>query len=483
MNNNQEIRKVLAAMPSDHDASGVYRPTVEEIFTPAQHANALDPNTTVVVGSRGTGKSFWAGVLEQPETRALAASVYSHIGLDNSIVRSGYTGFSGGGVGSRAISQYVPDGEERVIGIDFWTAVILKAAISAFAKGPDVPSIKELMKLCADPEAADSQLAEIDQRLVKKGKRLIITFDALDTIAHDWKRATALTDTLFEVTWSLRAFRAIKAKIFIRPEQLNDDGLRFVEMPKIRSSRVQLEWSMLDLYGLLYWRLSETKQGSAKSAFSAVAADVGFKFPLDRIQRRLTWRLLDNRQAQELLMSRLAGQYMGRGIKKGRTYEWPYRHLADARGEVTPRSFVKLFVEAARFGGTNEYAISAEGIRRGLKEASKVRVEQLVIEYKWVKRALAPLAGLLVPCNAQQVYSRWEASNTLQVIRQAASSAENGFLPPFPYSKDKLADDPRRLAQAMERIGVISWRTDGRIDMPDLFRVAARMLKKGSVSP
>ena len=58
------IRRALADLPSDHDASGQHRPTVDEIFTPEQHANALDPNTPVVVGARGTGKSFWAGVLE-----------------------------------------------------------------------------------------------------------------------------------------------------------------------------------------------------------------------------------------------------------------------------------------------------------------------------------------------------------------------------------------------------------------------------------
>jgi hypothetical protein len=43
-------------------------------------------------------------------------------------------------------------------------------------------------------------------------------------------------------------------------------------------------------------------------------------------------------------------------------------------------------------------AISAEGIRDGLHAASKVRVDQLGIEYPWVKRALLPLAGLRVPC-------------------------------------------------------------------------------------
>jgi len=183
-------------------------------------------------------------------------------------------------------------------------------------------------------------------------------------------------------------------------------------------------------------------------------------------------------------MTRLAGPFMGKSNKKGKTYEWPYKHLADAKGEVTPRSFIKLFVEAAKFGSDRaDLALTVEGIRHGLREASKVRVDQLVVEYKWVKRALAPLAGLTVPCEASQIYRRWADSNTLNVIRRVSSDPESGFLPPFPFVVKSEADEDQRLVQAMERIGVFSYRSDGRVDMPDLFRVAARMLKKGGVAP
>src|SRR6187551_1151931 len=101
------IRKTLAALPSDHDASGQSRPTVDEIFTPPQHANALDPNTPIVVGARGTGKSFWAGVLEQEDTRAVAASAYPNLGLNRLIVQPGYTGFDGD-VTPKTINARVP---------------------------------------------------------------------------------------------------------------------------------------------------------------------------------------------------------------------------------------------------------------------------------------------------------------------------------------------------------------------------------------
>jgi hypothetical protein len=94
---------------------------------------------------------------------------------------------------------------------------------------------------------------------------------------------------------------------------------------------------------------------------------------------------------------------------------------------------------------------------------------------------LAPLAGLVVPCEAEVLYSRWEESNTVPLILEAAADDEKGFLPPFPLP----ANDNRLelLATAMQQINVLSVREDGRLDIPDLFRVAARMLKKGGIPP
>jgi hypothetical protein len=59
--------------------------------------------------------------------------------------------------------------------------------------------------------------------------------------------------------------------------------------------------------------------------------------------------------------------------------------------------------------------------------------------------------------------------------------AENqNYLPPFP-SKNNSGE--RDLCITLQRIGVMSRRNDDRIDMPDLFRVAAKLLKKGSITP
>jgi hypothetical protein len=63
------------------------------------------------------------------------------------------------------------------------------------------------------------------------------------------------------------------------------------------------------------------------------------------------------------------------GYKKGNTYNWPIAHLADAYDEVTPRSFLGMMTAAAAYGvPPDDRAITAEGIRHGLRAASKIRV-------------------------------------------------------------------------------------------------------------
>lgn len=476
------IRGMLSELPSDHDASGEHRPTVDEIFAPEQHANALDPNTPVVVGARGTGKSFWAGVLEQDETRAVAASAYPNLGLNRLIVRAGYTGLAGDNVVTvKTIDARVPFETERATASDFWLAVIMRAAKSAVHAQDEMPSIRELMTEYADPEDWAKEIKRLDNALTLGGKVLLVTFDALDTLSRDWKRSSLLIDSLFEVIWSLRARRSIRAKIFIRPEQLNDESLRFVELPKLRSSRVELEWTQAELYGLLFSRLASFPDARRKS-FSTFARRINASIPSDLERNRHRWALISDPAIQKQAVTTLAGPYMGSNKTKGGTYDWPYNHLADAQGKVTPRSFIKLFVEAAKYGqAPSDQAITAEGIRNGLREASKVRVDQLVVEYQWVKRALAPLAKLTVPCAPEAIFERWEESNTIKVILNAANDKDSGFLPPFPPRSK--GNHMELLAAAMERIGLISYRPDNRIDIPDLFRVAALMLKKGGTTP
>lgn len=471
-----KIRSALHRLPSDHDADGEHAPTTQEIFAPEQHASALDPYTAIVVGARGTGKSFWAGVLNNDDTRATAAEFYPDLGLEDIIVAPGYTSLQQ----QKILDSLVPHGSEIALGYTFWQALIIRSVEEKLYPGRAKKKLSYYMGKFNDPEEVEVFFDKLDKVLLKKNKIILLTFDALDTIAKQWSRSNLLLDSLFEVVWSLRAYKFIKAKIFIRPEQLNDESLRFVEMPKLRSARVELEWNQVELYGLLFSRLAYEAQSED---FIAFCKSYNYAVPsVASSKNKKEWKLLYSKDAQQKVMEAFAGLYMGSNPKKGKTYDWPYKHLADAYGNVTPRSFIKLFVEAAKFGPAHStQVITAEGIRHGLREASKVRVDQLGVEYIWVRRALAPLAGLRVPCEVKELYSRWKETSTINIILKASQDESNGFLPPFPPGTKM--DKSLALLEAMTKIGLIEYRHDGRIDMPDLFRVAASMLKKGGLAP
>jgi hypothetical protein len=184
-------------------------------------------------------------------------------------------------------------------------------------------------------------------------------------------------------------------------------------------------------------------------------------------------------------MTCLAGQFMGKGtyaFKKGSTYIWPTKHLADAFGEVTPRSFLGMMIAAAQYGTPpTDRALSPEGIRHGLREASKTRVDQLHQEFPWIKGVLAPMAGLLLPQKDEVIYRVWQTNRTIEQL--IGDAEQHSYLPPFSEQAIPISMGGRELFLALERIGVMFRRKDNRLDMPDLFRVAAKLLKKGALAP
>lgn len=477
------IRSAIASIPGDlsNDAVGAYVPKLEDIYPPETHATALDPAIPIVVGSRGAGKSFWSGVLGQTTTREAAAVAYPQLGLQELKVDFGFTGAIGGpdGVSAEMLNTLVPYDS----GVDqaraFWWATILRAA--ARTEGQQV-KLSECVRVSCNWETRDELINGHEQRLRRNREVLLIVYDALDAVATNWPRRRLLTEALLEVVWAMRAYHAIKLKLFLRPDQIDDDALRFVELSKLRTGAVRLAWSGTDLYGLLYSRLALTTKTDAGPAFAQLLSSVNIR-PVDRVTvLSRQWVLAYSPAHQARVMEVLAGPFMAAGpygYKKGKTYDWPLKHLGDAFQEVTPRSFLGLMIAAAQRGNVApNRAITADGIRHGLREASKTRVDQLHSEFHWIKGVLAPLAGLLLPQVEGEVFAVWRRAHTIEELM--ADADVNSYLPPFPAEAQR---DERQLFEALKRIGVMFRRKDDRIDMPDLFRVAAKLLKKGGTAP
>jgi hypothetical protein len=477
------LRDALASIPADvsNDAVGAYAPKLEDIFAPETHAAALAPGTPIVVGPRGAGKSFWSGVLGQDETRLAAAKAYPQLGLERVEVGFGFTGVGGSaGITPDMLNSIVGPNATPEDAKAFWWATLLRAATKGAGEAP--PSLKEAAITALDWEARNKVLDRLEAHFDSQGLVFLVVYDALDAVATTWPRRRLLTEALLEVVWAMRAYRRLKVKLFLRPDQIDDDALRFVELPKLRTGAVRLQWSGADLYGLLYTRLVLAPNDAAKNAFNQLLHSLHIPSADQETILARQWPLAHHAESQAQVMAVLASPFMSDGPnanKKGKTYDWPIVHLADAFAEVTPRSFLGLMIAASKYGSAPEgRAITAEGIRHGLRAASKTRVEQLHQEFLWIKGVLAPLAGLLLPLKEKEVFKAWRNTKTLEQI--IADAQSNKYLPPFEMTR---ANSERDIFLALEKIGVMFSRKDGRLDMPDLFRVAAKLLKKGSTAP
>lgn len=480
------IREAIARFDPSASTTivGADKAKLRDVFAPTAHSTALDPATTLVLGARGAGKSFWASVLYNQDTKQLASDLYPRLGLDRLRVQIGFGGVGRAGTSKPVIDELVPLGREKTTADPFWRAVIVGAVLKVIE--PDrkhTPA--EMLARFADPQDWADAMAEVDDELTGRGETLLIIFDALDAISEDWGRLSGLIDALMRSVWELRGFNAIRAKLFMRPDQLSELTLRFVELPKLRSGAAKLGWSQADLYGLMFARLAYDE--GAKEAFGRFLDARALGRPPERQEELRSWKLSSNEAQQEKLFEAMAGNFMGAGPRKGKTFDWPYNHLADGLGDVTPRSFLILMQNAAEQSqsrGAGDLILLPQTIRDGLREASKVRIDQLNTEYPWIKRVLQPLAGLRVPAEPEVFFDAWIENATVEAAVKIARK-ENA-LPPVSIDrpwKTNLSDKEPDLAERLTKMGVLTSRPDGRYDMPDLFRIGAALLKKGGVTP
>jgi len=111
----------------------------------------------------------------------------------------------------------------------------------------------------------------------------------------------------------MRAFRCIRVKLFLRPDQIEDDALRFVELPKLRTGAVRLAWSWTDLYGLLFSRLASSSIEETRKAFNKLLAANDLPKPNRKAILTRRWPLIHDEEDQKNLMIELSGPYMGTG--------------------------------------------------------------------------------------------------------------------------------------------------------------------------
>ena len=192
---------------------------------------------------------------------------------------------------------------------------------------------------------------------------------------------------------------------------------------------------------------------------------------------RLPATLATEAPYQRHLFELLAGDKMGRDARRGVPYVWSVSHLADGHGWTSPRSFLAAISGAAEDSsqqyGDHPLALHYESIKRGIRKASEIRVDQVAEDDDWVRPAMKPLRDMNVPCDFEAIRQQWVIA-----FPGGPSDLDTERLPP--QNQEKGWDG---LRLDLERLGIFVTRKDKRVDMPDLYRVGFGLGRKGGVKP
>jgi hypothetical protein len=485
------IRAALAELPAGAAWPAGKAPLPDEVFTPARQKNVLDVARSLVVGNRGVGKTFWSHALSAPAARHVAATAYGLPQLRKIDAVFGFKGTIADNVApsSTVLGEALSRTNDTLI---VWQSILLRALGPPATTGLPNDLTDLTSWFSANPEAAERRIRLADEQRSREQRPLLVLFDALDTLATDWTEIRRRTEGLLRLAVLAKGLSATHIKIFMRPDQFADASLfRFPDASKLRAERVELQWSFVDLYALMFFHLS--RHPAAREALIGIgdAPDIPQMFSSDGISR--LGFIASSENAQRACFVRLAGPWMGSSRKRGATYSWLVQHLADARGETTPRGFLTALRVAAQYQPERtDLAIDYRGIQNGVAEASDNRVDDLLQDYWWIDYVKDPLVGFETPLERERLFETWRQAGTTSLIKTAAR--KRGLIPVYLALRINFDQLPREMAIRLESdeaalletlrlIGVAEIRTSGKVNFPDIFRVAFKMKRRGGVPP
>jgi hypothetical protein len=243
----------------------------------------------------------------------------------------------------------------------------------------------------------------------------------------------------------------------------------FPDASKVVASRVSLDWTREDLFALLYRYLGNGSEDEAARAFRDLEgkwtehANAGWQVP-EPLRSRM--------DAQEKVFIAIAGHWMGKTKQKGKTYAWIPNHLADGFDKVSPRSFLVAIRAAANMEEAlgQTHALHWTGLQEGVRKASEYRVAEIKEDLPWAHEAMNHLVKLVVPCEREKLLDAWKT----------------GGLPRKLPKVQLMASEHERLESILEdlgSVGILKILPDGRVNIPDVYRVGFGLRRKGGFVP
>ncbi|MEW6235689.1 MAG: hypothetical protein AB1656_09910 [Candidatus Omnitrophota bacterium] len=473
-----ELREIIRdALPEETSLHSI-KPELRNTYVPDTHIKALRPDTMLVVGIRGSGKSFWWSALQKPEHRSLLGQQF---GIAKDAVIS--TGF-----GEKSSPENYPSKDTLCSLLEHNKARLIWRTIVFYHVGKKaIPSDFRILEnwkerlewVRTNPEETEKCLSRADNALAKENKYHLVLFDALDRAADEWQTMNDLVRGLLQNLLEFRSYKKIRLKLFLRTDQLEDSSvMTFPDASKVMSEKAELFWPRHELYGLLWQHLANTENGQLFREKCKELINCKWK------KNESVWIVPDmlrrEEDEQRNVFHAIAGKWMGKDRRRGFPYTWLINHLGDARREASPRSFLSALRHAAsdNLRQDQEYALHYESIKRGVQEASKIRVREMQEDYPWVENLMKPLGGKInVPCDVEEVEKLWKCENILEELKKSIKLA-SVRLPPA-----HINEGFRGVILDLAQLGVIEQVAGDRINLPDVYRVGYGIGRRGGVKP
>jgi len=475
MNNPASIREaILRALPVDTSYSG-NAPPPEHLYIPPAHRKALRLESHLVIGTRGVGKSVWATALADADLRKyLGASVSE---LESAAIRIGFAECHD--------PRCYPDADTfaQLLGDGFdayhvWRAVVARWIADVIGESIPRDSWSDSAGWVKDnPETVATMVIRANEKYQKNRDHGLLVFDALDRLSNNWQALDEIVRDLLRVALWLKPYSRLSAKIFLREDQL-ERVVDFPDASKLLSTKAELTWARHDLHGLLWQYLLNAPEGHGECLRQVYLQTIGVAPKHEDDRWTPAEELKRDTPSQRALFKALAGPWMGRDKRRGVPYVWTVGHLADGQGLTSPRSFLAAIRQAAEDSQErypdHPHALHYESIKRGVQKASEIRVNELAEDYPWIRLILKPLAGLTVPVSFEEILNEWKK----EFSQGAQRTITSGVLPP-----EHLEQGWDGIRKDLLRLGIFETRKDGRIDMPDLYRVGFGLGRRGGVKP
>lgn len=454
------------------------------------HSRSLDPDILLILGGRGVGKTELFLALAYPRgLEALSAGQKQTLPFDpaNGLWISGFgrtPAASRAFPTQEALSEQL-DAQDPLRLRAFWLGLVVGRLLNALGQNTVgiewanslSPQLRDCLRESSMVskwlplsrsrlEEVNDALDKLDVALLRANRWLFITYDELDMLLPNYKQLNAPIRELLAL-WldRCRRWERIRPKIFLRKDLFREEFLAFPDASKLRGHKVEITWQTSSLYRLLAKRMA--------NAGEAIRNYLKSHVPGMRLRQAGVLGLLpdSNEAAFKALMDTMVGPYMGANPEKGVTYRWIPNHLQDAVGQIAPRAFLKLFALAAESRRDKVDQLAGASLLRptdlqgALMHTSTDRIRELQEEYPWMEALKEALEGLEVPVGRPKF---------LAALGKTKWSQEAERMLP-----DK---SPATVFSYLRDIGVVALRTDGKVNVPEIYLYGFQLKRRGGIS-